>query len=211
MQIALKDVRNIGYRKIYNASFTSDVAYSNFIREAESLYAELGSLKVQPYSMISYWDKLSNLEGVSGLKRLVSGIEPLIDVNPRVKFAKAKFRNTWNGIWDNFGKANKLSQANVAMLSELSIKVFVVLAFYKSGESKIGRFDISSVLEKYYTFMVNMFVGLCDAIVNWYCETQLESMLTARGKNLLDLIEYLSLTNDVLFTDILLEGGSIWD
>lgn len=210
MQIALKDVRNIGYRKIYQGYFHSERHFNDFINKAERLYADLGNVKVKPYSLVNYWDELSKLSGSTvGIRNLIESIDPLVGVNPRVKFIKAKFRNTWDSIWEKFGEANNLSARTITILSDLCIKIPLVLASYKFESERLDKLNIQLDVDIVFEFLLNV-ADFCNIILNWYCETQFESILMTNDKTILDALGFLALTSDEDFNSKLSTGGSIW-
>lgn len=210
MQVALKDVRNIGYKKVFKGYFCSERHYNSFIGLSEKLYADLSNIKVQPYSLINYWEEINQLEGSAvGLKKLITSIEPLIDVNPRVKFVKAKFRNTWDNIWEKFGEVNGLSATTVTMLSDLGIKIPLVIASYECESKKLDKLNIQIDVEEHLDFL-SSFADFYNIVLTWYCETQFESILITNNKSILDALSFLSLTSNEDFNNILSTGGSIW-
>lgn len=210
MNVSLQDVRHLGYRKIYNYFCGTPSLRKSFISNTERVNTMFSGFKIQPYSFMGYYDSIKGLEDNdgNGIKRLVKNTEPLIDISEPDNASKRKFRNTWNLIWTKFGEVNDISQTEVCILSDLGLKIPLVLSSYTLLDDKATKVTKDLVLDD--TSCLTELCEFYNAVINWFCLTQFESILTVKDKSLFDLIEYVSLVDTEDFTQVLEGGVDIW-
>lgn len=211
MNVSLQDVRHLGYKKIYNYFCGDERLKMLFTTNLERVNTLFSGFKIQPYSFLGYYDSIKGLDDLDGnsIKRLVKNTEPLIDISEPDNASKRKFRNTWTLIWEKFGEVNNLSQIEVSILSDLGLKLPLVLSSYTLLDEKAIRITKDLRLED--TSCLTELSEFYNAVINWFCLTQFESLLTVKHKSLFDLLKFVALEDSEDFTNKLKSGVDIWD
>lgn len=148
MQIALHNIREIGYKKIY--MYFKDL---NILEDIKSVNSDLYDYNTSSYSFLNNWtEKTYNLLSLyKGFCDLVDTYTPLIDNVGVDTITKRKFRNTWGKIWKNIAKDLKLSDEIAKILEDCGIR----LASYLIDESTnfINNSTLLNVLDFYNAFL----------------------------------------------------------
>ena len=206
MQIALQDIRILGYKKI--AKYFIDDK-SDFFNSIQSLNNLFYNLKIPAYSLLNKWkaidDNLSDEDKSSNMRGyylFVNNLEPLISFedNPSVS-AKRKCRNMWNFVWDTFGQVLGLEEYQLTLLKDFGLKIAFIYAgldteftdiFFKLSEEHPGSKDLVLRLLEFY-----------NIILIWSVFCQQESNFTKNNLNPIEVLNILVLSSKSEFETIL--------
>jgi len=195
MNIALQDIRELGYRKIHSSYIRTvgDTVTDEALETINNLSVDLRAFSLQPYGFLKYWVEVKTLgvTDIGGYKSLVSSFNPTLSISEVNESDKRKFRNNWTTIWTKYGEAVGLSDAEVMIVSDVGVKLPIVMNAYYDGVCKtlpaLKSLDLNELVEE---GLINM-IEFYNAVLNWYCITQVEGELVLRSKNVLDIIRVL--------------------
>lgn len=227
MRITLNDIRSLGFQRIWKIMVDDEhckhsQSFFQILRDMSSL---LSVCKLTPFGVLSHWKSIEPLEDVEagGIKLLMTTVNPFLGESEEIDVvSKRKFRNTWSTIWEKFGEACSLNSSDVLMLSDVGIKLPVLLSaiqlkdpvairvtkFSKSYLSAFGLTyeTLNNCTEGYLydTFeSVRILCKFYNMVLGWYLSSQNE-VDTA------DLAKYLVLSDFKSFADFFESGDRIW-
>lgn len=225
MTVTLNEVRELGFQRIWkimidNGDSSDSSAFFKDLRQVSSL---LTICKIAPYSALNYWsaiEKLSNAEA-GGFKRLMQDVAPMISELPEPDTtSKRKFRDTWNVLWLKFGEACGLEAYDVTVMSDVGIKLPIMLSAIEQGNvsamkaikfstsyySALGTEQAGVSKQDYLYNNISAIKRLCifyNMVIGWFLSVHNET-------DTADLLAYLALTDFVEFADFFKNGERIW-
>lgn len=176
MQVAVKDIRRWGYKKLSNQFFSSEEEKQNFLDLLQAQNIRLADIKSSAYSLPRVYSKLSSSikKYYWGMARFVDFCEPMMSSTGKPDASiQRKFRNQWDSLWAGFCKELDLSEDFKDFeedIKELGIR----LCFYENLSS-VNRLD-SNILDFY------------NAVISWYVITASESAIQEFGLEPLQLV-----------------------
>ena len=199
MYVSLQDVRNLGYRKILQKFLNGqDIELLNYNLMVSN--RDLAEITTTPYGYMKNFEIIRNLDGVDGLKALMTAVEPLIFINGNYNDAsKRKFRNMWYAMWSDFCVANRLSMQIKTDLLEVGLKIPLFLASIPTEDSEIGYVD-QGAISRYKELLL-----LINSVVMWQLMTLSESDLNYRGADIFDIITMISEVDGISFIERVLK------
>lgn len=182
MQIALQDVRKLGYKKIMLGLAETPQQREILFKYLQTIYARLCNIKCSAFSFPKkYHDTVSNTSRYyDGMLRFLRTCEPMIDNIEVTQICQRKFRNQWTSLWQSFSKDLHLSEQESALLCDLGIKL------YFSDDTSPEVLNV---------------IKLFNSILNWYIFTQSESVTETMGYDVIDLLTMLSTNSNSDFVE----------
>ena len=186
MQLAVQDIRRLGFRKIADY----------FYKSAESKIAFYERLRQTNYSLISYKSSAYSLPksyanmkdsltvNYNGIVRFMNFCNPLMEVAKIDAVIQRKVRNQWDSIWKCIQRDLVLTDADTLVLKDLGIRIALV-------EDELINAEI-------FDFF--------NAILSWYVYSSSEGNLSEVGVDFNDLLEIMVLESSKSFLDIILKG-----
>lgn len=190
MQLALQDIRCMGYNKIFNFYIENKAEFFEMLRELNNKFY---NLRVPAYSFLDKWHSISvKATDVDKSKRLkgyftyVNSLEPLIDAEEKPSIsAKRRCRNTWNTIWNNFSLVSGLQEHEISLLQDLGLKL-PFICFTIENDDFLAR-----VLNFY------------NIVLTWSVFCQQESNFSKNSMTFIDVLNTLAITNKSSFEDFI--------
>lgn len=176
MQVAVKDIRRWGYRKLSEQFFSSEEEKQNFLDLIRAQNIRLTDIKSSAYSLPRIYNKLSSnmTRYYWGMVRFVDFCEPMMpSIDKPDASIQRKFKNQWKSLWEGFCEEIDLLEDFKEDIMELGIR----LCFYEDLSS-VNKLD-SSILDFY------------NAILSWYVITISESAIQELGLEPQQLIGYM--------------------
>lgn len=176
MQIALQDIRTLGYKKLAKF-YLNDKDFFDNLQYLNTLYC---TMKIPAYSLLNKWsclsDELLSSDKIKGYTSFVYSLEPMIDFESPSNASKRKCRNMWLSIWDNFGATAGLADYQIILLRDFGLKLLFIISDCENEKIKLLCEDIL----KFY-----------NRILKWSIFTQQESNFTKNNLSFIDVLSML--------------------
>lgn len=194
MQIALQDIRTLGYKKIAKF-FLEDV--SKFFEDLQYLNNLYYNMKIPAYSLLNKWTLVDNnlseeakSTTVRGYYLFVNSLEPLICLEevPSCS-AKRKCRNMWSSIWNNFGLVSNIEGYQITLLKDFGLKALFIFANYNSDNEDLKKlcFNMSIEDDNLYSVLLRV-LDFYNIILTWSVFSQQESNFTKNNLSFVDVL-----------------------
>lgn len=186
MQLAVQDIRRLGFKKIaksFYKSFESRIAFYERLRQEN---CSLCNYKSSAYSLPKYYNGIKdNLYGkYNGFIRFIDFCSPMLGVAKVDSVTQRKVRNQWDSLWKCIQRDLTLTDVDINILKELGIRIAL-------AEKELISVEI-------YDFY--------NAVLSWYVYTNSESNLNEMGLDFNNLLEVMVLESSQNFLDIILNG-----
>jgi hypothetical protein len=182
MQLAIQDVRGLGFQKICNSFYKTEQGKTAFFERLILINNRLSGVNSSAFSLPRYYKELyGSLElKYSGMVRFMNMCEPMIlEIDKPDIVLQRKVRNQWDSLWKGLKRDLDLSDDLITSLKELGIRI----AFDKDNE----------VSDEIYNFY--------SSILNWYVLTQSESTIQEKNLNSMKLVSVMVLSDSDSFLD----------
>ena len=201
MQIALQDIRTLGYKKI-SKFYLDEIDKDKFFKDLQSLNTLYCAMKIPAYSLLNKWYLIEdfitpNDENIRGYSLFVYNLEPMINLETPSDSAKRKCRNTWFSIWDNFGSIAGLEGYQITLLKDFGLKVLFIYANHMSKSSEISKLCSGTDLHDYDLLL--SILDFYNVILTWAIFTQQESNFTKNNLSFIDVLSMLVTNNSEEF------------
>lgn len=201
MQLALQDIKILGYKKIGRRYLNSE--FISKLKDINNLYY---SMRIPAYSLLNKWylvESLAKDENIRGYTSFVYGLEPMIGLTDSPDASsKRKCRNSWSSIWDNIGSISELDECEIMVLSDFGLKIlFIYASCMIKGNDELDKFccynNLSCDLYKDLQDILNFY----NVVLTWALFTQQESNFTKNNLSFIDVLSMLVLCNEVEFEE----------
>ena len=195
MQIALHDIRRIGYKKIFSY-FIEDFDY-NIIDEIKNLNSSIYSYDDSAFSVLNNWGSAEDIisSDYFGFYNLVNNYTPMVSEVGAETITKRKFRNTWQKMWTNISKDMEIPEDNIKILADCGIRLVHYL--YNSNLSKE---DIAK------NFRLNDILKFYNVIFKWTIFSDKELNFKKNDMTHIDVLELISLKSPNKFCKFMLKN-----
>lgn len=122
MQLAVQDIRRLGYLKIMSY-FYDDYDFDDCLANVDK---EIYDNDNKIYSVPKKWFKIdvnALKENYNGFTCFANFCEPMLGLLNVTECIQRKFRNVWTTIWDFFGKDCGKTPSEVKWLKELGVRL----------------------------------------------------------------------------------------
>lgn len=196
MQIALQDIRTLGYKKLMLNYASKSESSLKFLEDLQSINIIFYNMKIPAYSLLNKWKLLSDIlsddsidkRKIRGYSLLVHSLEPMIDVDEPSASAKRKCRNTWDSIWNNFGSVNSLADYEVNLIKDFGIKLLFIYINQNVNDNILLSLCNNERVPSRLLDSLNEIVEFYNSILTWSIFTQQESNFTKNELCFLDVL-----------------------
>lgn len=202
MQIALQDIRTLGYKKISKFFLSSNKEeFFNNLQTLNTLYC---TMKIPAYSLLNKWYLLeecisSSEDSIRGYSLFIYNLEPMIDLESPSDSAKRRCRNTWESIWNNFGSIANLEGYQITLLKDFGLKLLFIYAnIQNTNDELIKLCGDTQIKEDMYNLVVSM-LDFYNVVLTWAIFTQQEVSFTKNNLSFIDVLGMLILDNEKEF------------
>lgn len=222
MNGTLQELSAAGYKRIWKITTKAENSFVPFMASAYELNMMLQNYKIQPYSLMRYWQsifKLSDKEA-GGLKRIMQEALSLVTYVDKVdETSQRKFRHIWSTVWASFATAVGMSEYDKDVLMSLGLKLPIFLAAVEHDDIdalKLVKDAESYPLVSELSFDMHrpcaLFDNLCNVrilcefynlVLGWYCSVRNE-------RDVEELIDYLVISDFKEFKDYFKLGDKVW-
>lgn len=196
MQIALQDIRTLGYKKI-SKFYLSKESKEKFFENLQSLNTLYYTMKIPAYSLLNKWSLVEefitpNDENIRGYSLFVYNLEPMINLESPSDSAKRKCRNMWGSVWDNFGSIAGLEGYQITLLKDFGLKALFIYANYISKSDELNKLCASTSIdnENLYKLLLSI-LDFYNIVLTWAIFTQQESNFTKNNLSFIDVLSML--------------------
>lgn len=194
MQIAIQDIRKLGFKKISQNFYSSEQGKLAFLERLRIENMMLSEYKASAFSFPKMYNKAyKNIKlCYFGIIKFMDMCEPMMrSIDSPDSSVQRKFRNQWNSMWKAVRKDLDLSEESMVMLKNLGIRIALVSDDY----------IVSSETYAFY-----------NVILSWYVYTMSESTIIGLGLSPLRLLEILVVSDAYEFIEGIYQaalGGSL--
>lgn len=202
MQIALQDMRTLGYKKIMLGYTDEGLSSLSFFEDLKSINILFYNMKIPAYSLLNKWKLLgsnSNLAEIRGYSLLVHALEPMIDIAEPTASSKRKCRNTWNSIWNNFGSVNCLEDYEINLIKDFGIKLLFIFVNQFIDDENISALCNETRVSDTMIDSLRHIVNFYNSVLIWSIFTQQEINFTKNGLCFIDVLNVLVLDDSESF------------
>lgn len=196
MQIALQDIRVLGYKKIIR--YYSGDRFKRIMAGIEELDCLYYDVKIAPYSLLNKWKLLSEIKDrdeIRGYSLLVYSLEPMIDFEIASDASKRKCRNTWNSLWVNFGTVFGLESWKIMRIRDVGLKILFIYANYCTSSSEISAICKNNNVIPNIELLEDI-LDFYNTVLIWSVFSQQESNFTKNNLSFLDILSMLVVDTD---------------
>ena len=178
MQIALQDLRKLGFQKIKN-SFNWEL----FIFDLKRLDVDLREYKSSPFGVPKKWGTLDKvpLGSYAGILKFMRVVDPTIDYDECTEITQRKFRNMWQRFSSSLAKDICCTEYEEKLIRDVGIKLIYYLG--------MGVSDSLEILTYY------------NAFITWYLFTLQETNFESKKVTVVDILGYLALYDNKEFVN----------
>lgn len=186
MQLAVQDIRRLGFKKIAGCFYKSAESKVAFYERLRQENCNLSKYKASAYSLPKYYSSIKNdlVGNYNGFIRFIDFCNPMLGVAKVDSVMQRKVRNQWDSVWKSIQRDLVLTDADTNVLRELGIRI----ALAEEHLISIEIFD-------FY-----------NAILSWYVYTSSEGNLNEVGLDFNDILEVMVLESSQNFLDTILKG-----
>lgn len=204
MQIALQDIRTLGYKKI-SKFYLSNEKKGSFFSDLQKLNTLYYTMKIPAYSLLNKWklisdwtkaDDFTETKEVRGYSRFIYSLEPMIDLESPSNSAKRKCRNTWDSMWDNFGSISELEDYELTLIKDFGLKIlFIYCNYFIKDSEELNKLCCNSTLDGSLFNTLKYILDFYNIILTWAIFTQQESNFNKNGLCFIDVLNMLVMDN----------------
>lgn len=202
MQIALQDIRTLGYKKIMLGYTDEDSSSLSFLEDLKSINILFYTMKIPAYSLLNKWKLLgnnNNLEEIRGYSLLVHNLEPMIDIAEPTASSKRKCRNTWDSIWSNFGIVNCLEDYEINLIKDFGIKLLFIFVNQCIDDESISALCNETRVSDNMLISLKHIMNFYNSVLTWSMFTQQESNFTKNDLCFIDVLNMLVVDDSTSF------------
>ena len=129
MQIAIQDIRKLGFKKISQNFYSSEQGKLAFLERLRIENMMLSEYKASAFSFPKMYNKAyKNIKlCYFGIIKFMDMCEPMMrSIDSPDSSVQRKFRNQWNSMWKAVRKDLDLSEESMVMLKNLGIRIALV-------------------------------------------------------------------------------------
>lgn len=193
MQIALQDIRVLGYNKI-NKCYLDSHNRELFFDKLNSVNTLFNAMKIPAYSLLNKWSLLEDVKDskeIEGYSIFIHYVEPMIDLDKPTSSSKRKCRNTWDSIWDNFGVVIGLEDYQISIVKEFGLKLLFLFALYNSPTEDLNKLCCSLIISESIYKLVEDLLEFYNIVLKWAIFTQQEENFNKNNLSFIDVLRIL--------------------
>lgn len=203
MQIALQDIRTLGYKKIIKYYLNTDKR-EKFFEDLQSINILYYTMKIPAYSLLNKWSLLevddSLRESIRGYSSFIYSLEPMIDLEAPSDSSKRKCRNTWDSVWNTFGSISKLEGYQVTLLKDFGLKVLFIYFNCVSYNDELNKLCCNTrIKDERLLCVLEYMLNFYNVVLTWALFSQQESNFTKNNFSFIGVINMLVVNDEVEF------------
>lgn len=194
MQIALQDIKVLGYKKI-SKCYLSCESKDFFFDKLNELNTLFNAMRLPAFSLLNKWsliDEVKDSKEIEGYSVFIHYIEPMIDLDEPTTASKRRCRNSWDSIWNNFGAVANLEDYQVSLMKDFGLKILFIFAyFYDTNNRDLKKLCCNlEVSERLYS-LIEELLEFYNIVLKWAIFTQQESNFSKNDLSFIDVLSTL--------------------